>query len=164
MFVLGIVAARRGWARHVPDAVHRGCRWATLTTLVALPLLAVGLGVRDVARDAGPYLGGPHAQALATAAVEGVLVVAGSVWLVGLAERRLAGSGRRATAWARAAFAAFVIQGPVLMVLAVALRGLDAPAEVKAPLVAAAGIAVCFFLGGAARRAVRRDPAASRRP
>jgi hypothetical protein len=118
-----------------------------VATLILLPLLALAAGVRDVATDAGPFLGGPHPQALATAAVEGVLVVTGSVWLVGLAERRLGEAGRRARAWARGAFGAFVIQGPVLMALAAALRGFDAPAGVKAPLVAATAITACFWLG-----------------
>ena len=130
MFVFGVVTAGHRWDRHIPDAVHRGCRTATLATLILLPPLALAAGVRDVATDAGPFLGGPHPQALATAAVEGVLVVAGSVWLVGLAERRLGEAGRRARAWARGAFGAFVIQGPVLMALAAALRGFDAPAGV----------------------------------
>jgi len=147
MFVFGVVTARHRWDRHIPDAVHRGCRTATLATLILLPPLALAAGVRDIATDAGPYLGGPHPQALATAAVEGVLVVAGSVWLVGLAERRLGAAGRRARAWTRGAFGAFVIQGPVLMALAAALRGFDAPAGVKAPLVAATAITACFWLG-----------------
>ena len=102
------------------------------------------------------------------------MVVAGSVWLVGVAERLLGNAGRRARGWARGAFVGFVIQGPVLMALAVALRGLDAPAEVKAPLVAATAIAGCFWLGErfrlvAARlrgrgRAVTPPPADSTRP
>ncbi len=110
-------------------------------------MLALASGVRDVARDAGPYLGGWHWQALATAAVEGVLVVAGSVWLVGLCERRLDGAGPRATRWSHAAFAAFVIQGPVLMAFASTGRFVPVPAEVKAPLVAAAAVAACFWIG-----------------
>ena len=148
----GDVRVRRGrgsprWDRHVPDAVHRACRTATLATLVLLPPLALAAGVRDVATDAGPYLGGPHLQALATASVEGVLVVAGSVWLVGWPSACSAMPGGARGAWARGAFVAFVIQGPVLMALAAALRGFDAPAGVKAPLVAATAIAGCFWLG-----------------
>ncbi len=148
LFLLGVAAARQGWARHVPDRVRRWSGRATVTALVVLPVAALAAGVRDVATDAGPFLGGWHWQSLATATVEGVLVVAGSVWLVGLAERRLAGTGHRATRWTRAAFTAFVIQGPVLMVLASAARLLPAPAEVKAPLVAAAAITTCFWIGG----------------
>ncbi len=147
LFVLGIVAARRGWARHVPDRLRRACGATAVATFVAVPLLALSSGLHDVSRDDAPYLGGWHWQALATDAAEATLVVAGSVWLVGLAERRLAGTGRRATAWSHAAFVAFVIQGPVLMGLASALRPLDLPAEVKAPAVAAGSIAACFWLG-----------------
>ena len=63
MFVFGVVTARHRWDRHIPDAVHRGCRSATLATLILLPALALATGVRDVATDAGPFLGGPHPQA-----------------------------------------------------------------------------------------------------
>ncbi|GAA2544401.1 acyltransferase family protein [Pseudonocardia hydrocarbonoxydans] len=149
MFVLGVVAARRGWVQRVPDRIRRGSGVAVLVTLVVLPVAALASGVRDVARDAGPFLGGWHVAALATAAVEAVLVVAGSVWLVGQAGRRGFGGGPRAGALARAAFPAFVVQGPVLLGLAVLARPLGAPAEVKAPLVAAAALAVCFGIGRA---------------
>ena len=159
LFALGVVAARHGWARHVPDGVRRGCGIATVGTLVALPALALASGLSDLVRDVGPYLGGWHWQALATATVEGVLVVAGSVWLVGLAERRLAGAGPRARRWVGAAFAAFVIQGPVLMVLASAMRPFPLPAEVKAPVVAAVAIAVCFRLGRHVPFLAARPPA-----
>jgi len=155
LFLLGVVAARHGWAAHVPDRIRRGCGIATVATLVLLPAAALASGVRDVARDAAPYLGGPHPQALATAVAEGVLVVAGSVWLVGLAERRTREPRPRRAGWARGAYLALVVQGPVLMVLATALRPLDLPAEVKAPLVAAGAILACFWLG---RHLPRRLP------
>ena len=74
-------------------------------------------------------------------------MVLGSVWLGGFAERGLTRSGDRWARWSRNAFAAFVIQGPVLMVLASALRPLPAPAWVKAPLVGAAAIAACWWIG-----------------
>jgi hypothetical protein len=147
LFALGVVAARHDWARHVPERLRRDCAALTLAALVVLPALAVASGLRDVGRDGGPYLGGWHWEALATATIEGILVVAGSVCLVGLAEGRLSGTGRRATGWAHGAYVAFVIQGPVLMGLACAARLLDGPAELKGPLVGAAGIAVCFWLG-----------------
>lgn len=148
MFALGIVAARHGLHRHVPQRIYRSCGTVTVATLVALPALALASGLRDISTQAGPYLGGWHWQALATAATEAVLVVAGSVWLVGLAERRLGHTGELAATWARGAFWAFVVQGPVLMAAASSIRFLDLPAELKAPVVAAAAITVCFWLGG----------------
>lgn len=148
LFVLGVAARRAGWEEHVPDRVRRWCGAATVATLLLLPVLALASGLRDVARDSGPYLGGWHWQALALAAVEAILVVLGSVWLVGLAERRIAWTAPRWTRWSRNAFAAFVIQGPVLMLLASALRPVPAPAWVKAPLVGAMAITACWWIGG----------------
>ncbi|MFC5235907.1 acyltransferase [Pseudonocardia zijingensis] len=148
MFALGVAAARSGWLGHVPDALRRTCRRVTLSTLALLPVLALTAGIRDVSRDAAPYLGDWRWEALAFAGIEAVLVVAGSVWLVGLAERALSAGGAHATRWARGAFGAFVIQGPVLMAVASAGRLLDAPAEIKAPLVAALSITLCFWIGG----------------
>ncbi|MFR9803931.1 acyltransferase family protein [Pseudonocardia sp. RS010] len=156
MFLLGVAAARRGWAVHIPDPIRRACSWITVGVLVALPVVAVASGLHDVARDDGPYLGGWTWQAAATAAVEALLVTCGSIALVGLAERRLHRTGPRARRWSRAAFAAFVVQGPVLMVAATALRPLPAPAEVKAPVVAVVAILVCFWLGGLWSDAARR--------
>lgn len=148
MFLLGIGAARHGWGRHVPDRVRRGCGVAVLVTLGMSPLLALASGLRDATHGTGPYLGGWHWQSLITGGVESTLLVGGSVWLVGTAERRLSGSGQRTTGWTRAAFGAFVIQGPVLMVLSTVARLADVPAEVKAPLVAAAAIVISFWVGG----------------
>ncbi|HEY2193461.1 MAG TPA: hypothetical protein VGH76_14385 [Actinomycetospora sp.] len=115
---------------------------------MVLPVVALAAGVREVSHEMGPYLGGRHWQSLATATVEAVLVVCATVFLVGGAERWLSEPGPRAARWARAAFPAFVIQGPVLLALATAIRFVPAPAEVKAPVVAVVGIVACFWLGG----------------
>lgn len=157
MFAVGVVVARHGWVEHVPDRVRRACGAATAVTLVLLPVLALGAGVRDLSRDVTPFLGGWHVEALATATVEGVLVVTGSMWLVGAAEHRFAGTGIRARRWVAAAFTAFVVQGPVLMVLATAARPVPAPAEVKGPLLAVAAIITCFWIGGHLPFAARRS-------
>jgi hypothetical protein len=156
MFLLGVVVARRGWAAHIPDPIRQACGGITVAVLVALPVVAMASGLHNLARDDGPYLGGWTWQAAATAAAEALLVTCGSIALVGLAERRLHEAGPRARRWSRAAFAAFVVQGPVLMVTATALRPLPAPAEVKAPVVAVVAIVVCFWLGGLWSEAVRR--------
>lgn len=147
MFGLGIVGARSGLAERVPERIWRGSRVAALLTILSVPVLAAALGVSDLAGQAGPFLGGWRWEALLFAAVEAVLVVGGSVWLLGWAQRRLTRDGPLATALARGAFAAFFIQGPVLILLAVLARPLPFPAEAKGFLVAAAAIAVSFTAG-----------------
>ena len=98
-----------------------------MTTICLIPILGIAVGVTDLAADIGPFLGGWRWQAAATALVEGILVVSGSLWLLGLAQRHLTQHGRFAEACSRAAFPAFVIQGPVLILLAMALRPLPRP-------------------------------------
>jgi hypothetical protein len=145
MFLLGIAA---GWDTHLPPRVRRGCGVAALVTLAVAPVLAVASGLRDDLHGVGPFLGGWHWQSLVAGIIEATLLVTSSIWLVGAAERHLAGTGRRVSVWTGAAFAAFVIQGPVLMVLSTVARLLQVPAEVKAPLVAVAAIVLSFWLGG----------------
>jgi hypothetical protein len=147
MFLLGIAAARSGWARALPDRLFRCSGVVAGVTVVLVPVAALALGVTDVASGVGEFVGGWHWRAALTAAVEGVLVVSGSVWLLGFAQRRCTWTGPLATACARGAFPAFVVQGPVLVLLAVAQRPLALPAEVKAPLLVVVALAVSFWLG-----------------
>ncbi|ONI84618.1 hypothetical protein ALI22I_29160 [Saccharothrix sp. ALI-22-I] len=149
MFGLGIAGAGSGFAERVPERMWRGSRVIAVLTILSVPVAAVALGVSDLSGQAGPFLGGWRWQALLFAVVEAVLVVGGSVWLLGWAQRRLTRDGPLAVALSRGAFVAFFIQGPVLIVLAVAARPLPFPAEVKAFLVAAAAIAVSFATGWA---------------
>jgi hypothetical protein len=146
MFLLGVVGGRK-LAERVPDGIYRMTRNVVIGTIVVLPVAAASFGVLDLARNAGPFLGGLTWQAAALALIEGILVVAGSLWLVGLAQRRLAWHGAFAEGLARSAYVAFVVQGPILLSLATAMRPLGLPAEVKAPAVGAGAIALSFAIG-----------------
>lgn len=147
MFFLGILGARHGLAHEVPRRLARAGGWITLGCAVAGPLYAVMAGVDNIAGDSGPYLGGWQAGALLLAAYESVLVVFGSLWLLGFAQRRLSADHPVWHRLRRSSFAAFILQGPVLIVLAVALRPIGVPAELKAPVVLAGGLVACFTLG-----------------
>lgn len=161
MFILGLICARHGWAREIPERIRRASTTTAVITICLVPIVGIAVGVTDLAADIGPFLGGWSWQAAATAIVEGVLVVAGSLWLLGLAQRHLTQHGRFAQACSRAAFPAFVIQGPVLILIALALRPVTAPAEVKAPLVAAIALVSSFWVGW--RLVSRNEPAQARR-
>jgi hypothetical protein len=144
MFGLGIVAAQRRWLDPVPDRIGRRCLLAALLGILAVfvvagTLLATG-GDPEVLFERRF-----HWAPLALAALEGPLVVGWSVWLLGLAQRYLGRRpGRLGRALARSAFGAFILQGAVLIALALALRGVDLPADVKAPAVASAGVVGSF--------------------
>ena len=93
---------------------------------------------------------GWHWPALALAAIEGPLAVGTSVWLLALAQRHLNRTpGARTRLLARSAYAAFLLQGVVLIGLMIALRPVGVPAEIKALAVAGLGVAGSFALGAA---------------
>ncbi len=147
MFCLGAVASGWHWMEQVPTRVRRTCGLVILGTLVVAPAVVVLAGVRDFTRDGAAYLGGWHWQSLVLAVVEASLVVAGSVWLLGQAQRLLTFDGPLASACQRGAYAAFLLQAPVLLSLEIALRPTPLPALAKTLLVAGIGVAASFSLG-----------------
>ncbi|GAB2835886.1 acyltransferase [Lentzea nigeriaca] len=148
MFLLGAIGGRK-LAERVPDDIYKACRNVVIATIAVLPFAAALLGVLDLAKNAEPFLGGWRWQALSLALTEGILVVAGSLWLIGLAQRRMTGQGPFTEGLARSAYAAFIVQGPILLSLATAVRPLDLPAEVKAPVVGGGAIVLAFAIGWA---------------
>jgi acyltransferase-like protein len=145
LFALGLTAGRRGWLDPVPERLRRECGGAAVAGVALIGALAAIAAVTGV--PAGEFLGGPHWASLITSAAEGLLTVTVPLWLLGIAQQHF-GRYRNAQRSARNAYAAFLIQGHVLIGLAVALRLVAVPAEVKAAVVAGAGVLLCFAIGG----------------
>jgi hypothetical protein len=145
MFGLGIVAAQRGWLDPVPARIRRRCGQAVLLSLVALGLLFAANALAGYNTNVfGRRL---HWAPTLLAALEGPLAVGACVWLLGFAQQHLNRQpGPRGRALARSAFAAFVLQGPIIIGLEIALRPLGVPAEVKTFGVACAAVAGSFAL------------------
>jgi len=158
-FALGVTAARHGWLTEVPARLHAQSRNVSLLAVGAFGVfMAVGFLLGAVGDET--WGGGWHWDAVAFAALESTLAVFGSVWILGVAQRRL----NRGLQWSspairRSAYGAFVLQGLVLLGLAVLLRPVQVPAEVKALIVAAGGVAGSFAL---AWLLIRRVPGVAR--
>jgi peptidoglycan/LPS O-acetylase OafA/YrhL len=80
-------------------------------------------------------------------AAEASLVVAGSVWLLAWAQRRLTSDSPILVASARGAYAAYILQVPVLIGLEIAARLLPLPGFAKGMLVGVLAVAGSFWLG-----------------
>ena len=143
VFTLGLTAFGQGWVQAIPDDIQARCRTITAVAAVATAGLLAGAGLSDHFDD---LLGGWNPWAAGFAAVDAVLCVFGSVWLLSIAQRRLTRPLPHGRALSRSAYAAFIVQTPVLIALALALRPVGVPAEVKALLVAAGGIAGSYAL------------------
>lgn len=144
MFGLGVTAAARGWLRPVPDGLCRRAGLATLAVALAM-VLAIGTAA-STGYEPEDFYGGWGPFALLYAMLEGMLAIAGSIWALGFAQRRLAGTGPMRAALARSSYAAFMLQGPVLVGLALLFRQTELPVDAKAILVAALGVAGSFAL------------------
>ena len=140
LFVLGLMAAERGWLAPVERRTQRVGGWVALIGVVVL-LAAMATGASIEA-----FSGGLTWQAILTAGCEGAIAVGLSLWLLGLFQRRFDHAGPVATALGRAAFGAYVLQAPVLLTCALLAHPLPIPPEAKFLLVAPAGIAASFAL------------------
>jgi fucose 4-O-acetylase-like acetyltransferase len=145
LFGLGIAVSRKGWLAAVPDRLRRQSRAVTMAAIGAAAVFMATANALGVTEDR--LAGGWHWPALLFVAGESTIAVFGSVWLLGAAQRHL----NRPLRWAgpaagRSAYGAFMLQGLTLTALAVALRDVPLPAEVKALVVAAGGLAGSFAL------------------
>jgi acyltransferase-like protein len=151
LFWLGALAAERGWL----DDLGRNLR-AYLWAAVAAAAVAMALGwiASGASADFGPFRGGWHWQALGTAIIEGVFAVCLSVLLIGWFRRHLSRQGRLAAVMSRDAYAAFVLQVPVLVAGALLLRDVPVTGDVKFAVLAVAGVAGTFAAAHALRRQI----------
>ncbi len=140
LFVLGLLAAERGWLAPVERRTQRVGGWVSLLgVLVLLTSMATGASIET-------FSGGLTWQAIVTAGCEGAISVGLSLWLLGLFQRRFDHAGPVARALGRSAFGAYVLQAPVLLICALLAHPLPIPPEAKFLLVAPAGIAAAFTL------------------
>jgi len=156
VFALGIAGSREGWREVVPADIARRSRVVTLLAAGVMAALLLLAGALDAVEE---VLGGLHWLGGLFAVVEAILTVFGSVWLLSVAQHRLARQYRWGLALSRSAYAAFMLQTVFLLALAVVLRPVDLPAEVKAPIVAVGGIGASF---GAAWLLIKKVPGVSR--
>ncbi|MET9311865.1 acyltransferase family protein [Kribbella sp. NPDC003505] len=156
VFALGVAGSREGWREVVPADTARRSRVLTLFAGGAMAALLLLAGALDAVEE---VLGGLHWLGGLFAVVEAFLTVFGSVWLLSVAQHRLARQYRWGPALSRSAYAAFMLQTVFLLALAVVLRPVDLPAEIKAPIVAVGGIGASF---GAAWLLIKKVPGVSR--
>jgi hypothetical protein len=144
LFGLGVAVAPRGWLRAVPRAVARKAGIATLVVMVVLPAAVLSTEPLGLTEDA--WYGGWGLPALLAAMLEGVIALAAPIWILAYAQRHLSGTGPLRRAMARGSYAAFMLQGPVLIALELAFRNLDLTGDLKALLVGLLGITGSFAL------------------
>ena len=149
LFILGLIAYRRGWLLSLPDRVGR--LWLGLAVLLILlwaPLMLAGGAIEDDL----PFKGGLHWQAFAYALWESFLCLSMCIGLIYAFRRYLNRRGKIAGFLVPNAYTAYLIHAPVITYLAIALSGLMLYPLLKWVLVAAVAVPLCFALGGLIRK------------
>ena len=144
MFGLGVVAARRGWLRPVPASLSRRVGIASIVVMVILPIAI--LTAEPLGFEEGDYFGGWGLPALLGGLLEGAIAVTAPIWVLAFAQRRMNRTSTLRRALARSSYAAFMLQGPVLVGLELLMRPVALTGDLKALIVATLGIAGSFAL------------------
>jgi glucan biosynthesis protein C len=149
-FVLGIIGARRNWLQIVPGTMGKvGFGVALGATVVLLPLAFSGKT---------NFLGGGYWQSAAYALWDSTFAVGICLALTTLFRRFLSRQGRLGRLLAPSAFTVYIIHCPVIVLLALALRGIQLEHLLKFGLAALLGVPLCFTLA----YLIRKLPLASR--
>ncbi len=150
-FGLGVVGAERGWFDRFSPAMSRRlfrAAWsAVAATVVVVSVVAGAMG-----RDIDVFFGGGTWQSAALAMLQGVLVVAMSLWLIDVFRRRAAHQGRLGRELGRAAFAAYIVHQVVLVGTVLATRRIAGPPELDFLLAATAAVVGSFAIGALVTR------------
>ena len=144
LFVLGAIGSERGWLTELPESLRHTCHRAAAAAVVTLVVLIVSSNGPE------PFKGGWFWEAAGFAAVEGVFSVSVALIVLDRFRRRHAEQGHLARRLGRSAYGAFVAQGPVLVLVALALRPLNLPGDIKFLLLAPTAVIGSFGLAAAA--------------
>jgi surface polysaccharide O-acyltransferase-like enzyme len=144
-FVLGVLAAERGWLSELAPSIVRLARRMAAAGVAAAVLVVAGTSVLDIEFD--QFAGGGTWQSLILAAIEAALVVSMPLWLIDVFRRRFAHQGPVLRAMSRAAFAAFVVHQLILVGLILSIRFTPWAPEVEYLLVSALAVAGSYLVG-----------------
>jgi glucan biosynthesis protein C len=159
-FVFGIIASRRNWFRTVPNSMGiAGFVVAVMATVFLFPLAVSGhLLSLQISATSTNLTGNGHWQSAVYAAWDSTFAVGFSLGLIVLFRRFFSNDGRFGRLLSRNSYAVYVIHTTIVVLLALAIRGIHVENLVKFVLAAAIIIPTCFAIA----HMVRKIPPASR--
>ena len=151
LFIVGVLAYRRDWLARIPDSMGRF--WlciAILFVVVLLPALIVAGGA--LSGDLMPFMGGLHWQCFAYAVWEQATGVAIIIALLVLFRKHLNRQGKLSQAASAGAYTAYIIHGPIIILVALAIRSVTLYPLLKFALAVLISVPLCFALANIIRK------------
>jgi hypothetical protein len=150
MFLAGFAAYRLNWFSRLPDVTGR--RWLLACGLILLIGYPVALILGGAMEDDTVFKGGWHWQALFWAVMSSFLAVGFSIGVLYLFRCYANRQGWVSHWLVPNAYTAYIIHAPVIVVVALAMRGLDFYPLLKFVLAALISLPLCFGLGSLIRK------------
>jgi glucans biosynthesis protein C len=150
MFILGLIAYRRGWLTRIPDAVGKRWFWVALIDLLVFVLLSVLNGIWGGSIDY--FLGGLHWQALVYAFWEASMCVAMCTGLLVFFRKHLNRPGRLWNFLSANAYATYIFHPVILVGLAYSLHTVALYPLLKLGIAVIFAVPLCFLISSVIRR------------
>lgn len=148
MFMLGIIAYRRGWFARIPETMGKVWLWIAAIGLVLSPVIAIGGGaINHIAY----FEGGFHWQSFVYAFWEAIMCVSLCTGLLVLFRRRLNHQGSLGKFLSANAYTVYIIHPPVIVALAYSLHTITLYPLLKYALAVAIAVPCCFALSALVR-------------
>ena len=150
LFGLGVHASEQGWlSSGLTRQTRRACGRAATVGVVLAVVVGAGLAITE---DPQRFLGGLRFEATLIPLIEATLALGMSLWAIDWFRRRGNRSGTLVRGLGRGSFAAYLVHAPLIILLAIALRDVGLPAELKFLVVFGLGVVASFWLGWLATR------------
>jgi len=150
MFILGLIAYRRGWLARIPDAVGKRWCWVALIDLLSFALLYVLNGIRGGSIDY--FLGGFHWQALVYASWEAIMCVAMCTGLLVFFRKHLNRPGRVWNFLSANAYATYIFHPVILVGLAYSLHTVALYPLLKLGIAVVIAVPMSFLISSMIRK------------
>ena len=137
-FILGILAFRRNWFQTIPGSMGIVGLVVALVATIVLGPLALSKGVA--------FLGHGTLQSAAYALWDSIFSVGMCLALITFFYRFLNRQSRPGSFLSQQTFTVYIIHIPVIVILALAIRGIHLEALLKFALAALIGVPLCFVL------------------
>jgi glucan biosynthesis protein C len=154
LFIVGLLAYRGNWILAMSKDAGRLWGRVAIVLLLLMPVLFV---VGSAGVGLGPFGGGWTWQAVAFAFWEQLFCIAVSVGLTVWCREKLNVQNRFTKALTESSYAAYILQAPVLVYLAIALQSVQMPLLLKFVVVSPIGVALCFLVGFVVRKLPKAD-------
>lgn len=146
MFIVGLTAYRGNWFLQIPDKT--GKLWAR----IAVVLLALFSVFPALSSDPTRLFGGFYWQALVYALWEQFLGVAVIITLTVFFRKKYNSQGKLVKEMSASAYTVYIFHAPIIVLLALSLRGIVLNPLLKFILVAPLAVGVCFILSNYIRQ------------